>query len=101
MAKQDDKKAPEPEARAPGRRYDGPTLRRIREGKSISLAEISDQTKITKPILAALEAERYAELPNARIYVTGFTRCVAEELGLDPDEVAESYVIGWDQWASA
>lgn len=101
--KDEDTQAPEPPPPLPksGRGLRGADLKRLREKKNISLAEISDRTKITKPILAALEEERYADLPNARIYVRGFVRCLATELGVDPDEVEAAYLPGWDAWDAA
>ena len=76
----------------------GSLMKRLREQRGLSLTELSDRTKITKAILSALEDERYDDLPNARIYVWGFVRCLARELELDMDEMAASYVPRWEQW---
>lgn len=84
----------EPQERA----YRGADLREIRESQGLSLGEISDRTKISRTILLAIEEERYEDIPNARVYVRGFVRCVARELGLDLDAVSNSYVPPWERW---
>lgn len=76
----------------------GAQLRRAREKKGMTIADMSERTKITKPILTALENEQYEELPNARIYIRGFVRCVANELALDAEAMAEGYTPGWEAW---
>lgn len=88
--------APAPKAQA----FSGATLRKIREDKGMSIVELSAMTKISKAVLQALEDERYADMPNARVYVRGFVRCVARELDLDLDAVSKSYLPGWERWAS-
>ncbi len=87
----------------PGRAADGPLingdyLKRARESKGITLKEIAERTKINASSLAAVEDERFEALPDARIYVRGFVRCLAEELGLDADAVARAYLPRWDRW---
>ncbi len=71
--------------------FTGELLRKVRESQAIELGEISECTKITVPHLAALEAERYDELP-AEVYVRGFVQLVARQLKLDPAQVVRTYV---------
>lgn len=78
--------------------YNGEKLRAIREAAGKSLEEISNRTKINTAILKALEEERYEDMPNARVYVRGFVRCLAVELNLDQDDVSKTYLPGWDRW---
>lgn len=78
--------------------YSGERLRKIREEKGLTIAELSGRTKISKAVLQALEEERYANMPNARVYVRGFVRCVARELELDLDAVTQSYLPPWEAW---
>lgn len=54
---------------------------RIRHG--LSLSEIASRTRIARHLLEALESERWSELP-APVYVRGFIRLYAREVGLDP-----------------
>jgi ribosome-binding protein aMBF1 (putative translation factor) len=78
--------------------YDGPSLRRIREQRGLTLKEIADRTRINASILSAIEDERYEDVPNARVYVRGFVRSIAIELSLDPEPVTQSYLPRWDRW---
>ena len=84
--------------RRDGPEYTGALLREIREGRGLSISEISERTRISRTVLVALEEERYEDIPNARVYVRGFVRCVARELELDMDEVSRSYVPRWERW---
>jgi hypothetical protein len=78
--------------------FTGPLLRQIRESQRITLKEVSERTKISVASLSALEEERYDDLPNARVYVRGFVRCLAAEIGLDKDQVSRTYVPRWESW---
>lgn len=63
----------------------GPRLRAAREGAGLSLAQMSDRTKIPARMLQLMEAGDFAALP-ARTYATGFTRSYSRALGLDERE---------------
>ena len=78
--------------------YTGEMLKSVREKQELTLKEISQRTKINEHILRALEEERFADVPNARVYVRGFVRCLAEEIGLDRDQVVRTYVPRWERW---
>ena len=78
--------------------FTGEHIKRMREQKGLTLKEIAERTKISVAILQALEDERYEDMPSARVYVRGFVRCFAEELGLDKDQVSQSYVPRWERW---
>jgi ribosome-binding protein aMBF1 (putative translation factor) len=78
--------------------YTGELIRKMREQKGLTLKEIAERTKISVGVLQALEDERYEDMPSARVYVRGFVRCFAEELGLDKDQVSQSYVPRWERW---
>jgi helix-turn-helix protein len=78
--------------------FTGAVLRQIRESQRITLREVSERTKISVASLSALEEERYDDLPNARVYVRGFVRCLAAEIGLDKDQVSRTYVPRWEAW---
>ena len=80
--------------------YNGEKLKSIRESLGKTLEEISNRTKINTAILKALEEERYEDMPNARVYVRGFVRCLATELKLNEDEVSKTYLPGWERWFS-
>jgi cytoskeleton protein RodZ len=69
----------------------GGWLRREREAREVTLAEISEVTKISRTYLEALEEERFDVLP-APVFAKGFLREYAKYVGLDPDEVVNSYL---------
>ena len=71
--------------------FTGDLLRKIRESQGVDLTEISGSTKITGAHLAALEEERYDELP-AQVYVRGFVQQLARHLKLDPAQVVKTYM---------
>ncbi len=81
-----------------GADWSGAALRKAREAAGLTLKEISERTKVSVPILTALEEEAFAAMPNARVYVRGFVRCLARELNLDLDAVSKSYVPRWERW---
>jgi len=69
----------------------GTWLRRQREIREIPLREISEVTKISIRYLEALEQDRFDVLP-APVFAKGFLREYARFVGLDPDEVINSYL---------
>ena len=69
----------------------GTWLRRQREIREISLREIADVTKISIRYLEALEQDRFDVLP-APVFAKGFLREYARYVGLDPDEVVNTYL---------
>jgi transcriptional regulator with XRE-family HTH domain len=64
-------------------------LRAAREAKGLTLAQISDITRIAESHLEALERGEVSILPQA--YVRAFIREYAEMVGLKPDEVMRKY----------
>lgn len=68
----------------------GEQLRKARESKNISLEEASNDVKISKRYLEALEEGNYSILP-AQAYVKGFLQNYARYLGLDPKSALIQY----------
>lgn len=64
-------------------------LKRIRESKQISLADIADITLINVRFLEAIEQGNISILPQT--YVRAFIREYAVVIGLDPEEVLKRY----------
>jgi cytoskeletal protein RodZ len=60
----------------------GSTLREARTRRELTLHDAQDATRIRLKHLAALEEERFDELPE-EVYVKGFLRAYADYLGLD------------------
>lgn len=68
----------------------GENLRREREMRGVSLAEIADATKISARFLKALEAEQFSKVPGG-IFTRSFIRAYAKYLGLDEEHVLAEY----------
>ena len=69
----------------------GTWLKRQREARGIELREISDHTKISIRYLEALEVDRFEVLP-APVFTKGFLRQYGRYIGLDPDQVVNTYL---------
>jgi cytoskeletal protein RodZ len=71
----------------------GSYLKRERELRQVSIAELAQTTRIPVRILQQLEADEPAELP-ADVFVRGFLRSYARALGLDEEHVLARYLGG-------
>jgi cytoskeletal protein RodZ len=67
------------------REHFGSFLRRQREARGITLAELSHATKIKEQILQLLEDAALESLP-ARVFVVGYVGAYARAVGADEDE---------------
>ena len=67
----------------------GEELRSQRERKQVSLAAISEATRISEKMLEAIEAGKFSVLPQA--YIRAFLRAYARTIDLDPEEVIKRY----------
>jgi cytoskeletal protein RodZ len=77
---------PASQQRAPGEGL-GDSLRRARSDRGLSLADLEARTKIRAKYLAALEDERFEDLPPLP-FARGFLHALARELDLDIDPLA-------------
>jgi cytoskeletal protein RodZ len=68
----------------------GQFLRRERESRSVSLEEVSKITRISLPILDALERDDFESILQKE-FIPGFLRGYARHLGLPRDEVLRRY----------
>jgi hypothetical protein len=82
---------PKPVELPPNTEFNGELLRRIRESRNLTLAQLSERTRITTKHLENVEADRYSELP-VTVYLRGILMNIARELGLDPLRVSRSYL---------
>lgn len=89
---------PTPIELAPGTEITGDLLRELREQRGITLKEIEDVTRVRAGSLAAVEAERFAELPEVKIYVRGFVQALARTIGVDAELAANGYLLRWERW---
>ncbi|MBI3787079.1 MAG: DUF4115 domain-containing protein [Ignavibacteriales bacterium] len=67
----------------------GEQLRKQREQKQISLANVSNATRINVKFLQAIEAGNFSALPQT--YIRAFIREYARATEMDPDEVIRQY----------
>ena len=77
----------------------GAWLRRQREARDIELREIANHTKISIRYLEALEIDRFDVLP-APVFTKGFLRQYGRYIGLDPDQVVNTYLNALDEEAA-
>lgn len=68
----------------------GEELRKEREIRGISLAEIAEATKVSKRFLGAIENDDFKTLP-APVFTRGFVREYARYLGLNAEEMVTRY----------
>lgn len=64
----------------------GAYLRAERESRGLALKTISDNTKVSLPLLEGLESDDISRWPGG-IFRRAFVRSYAESVGLDPDDV--------------
>ena len=69
----------------------GDKLRREREMRGVTLAEMSESTKISKRWLQALEDEQFEILPGG-VFNRGFVRSYARFLGINEEQAVADYV---------
>ena len=68
----------------------GTHLRTARERRGLTIADVAARTKISPRMLRAMEDEDIAALPPP-IFVRGFVRAYARELGLEPEPLVAAY----------
>lgn len=72
--------------------FTGPFLKEIREYKNVTVERMAEMTRISKTHIKALENEELPKLP-ADVYVRGYVYQYAKVLKLNPDLVANSYIL--------
>ena len=68
----------------------GAELRQMRESKSLSIEDIAEKLKVRPSIIAALEADKYGDLPEP-IYTRAYLERYAQIVGLDASSLVKSY----------
>jgi len=69
----------------------GNKFRKGREGKKLSLDDVSNATKISSRMLKAIEDENFEQLPGG-VFNKGFIRAYAKQVGLNPDDAVSEYL---------
>lgn len=68
----------------------GDTLRASRRQQQLTLAQAAAEIRVREPYLAALEDEKFSAL-GGDVYVRAFLRGYSEYLGLDADQMVDTY----------
>ncbi|HYG11725.1 MAG TPA: helix-turn-helix domain-containing protein [Pyrinomonadaceae bacterium] len=68
----------------------GARLRQAREARGVSLRELSDQTRIARRYLEAIESDDYKELPGG-IFNRSFIKAYAKAVGFNETEAVNAY----------
>jgi cytoskeleton protein RodZ len=78
----------------------GTRLKQAREQRGISQRQIAAATKISTAALEALERNDYSRLPGG-IFSRAFVRAYALEVGLDPEQTVQDFLVEYEQNYSA
>ncbi len=68
----------------------GELLRQRQESLGLSLTDLQDRTKIREKYIKAILQGKYDVIPG-EVYLRGFIRSIASELGIDPGEAMQAY----------
>jgi len=68
----------------------GPRLRRVREGRGISLEHVAILTNVSVELWMGLERGDFSKWPGG-VFARSFVRDYATAIGLDPDEVVDDF----------
>ena len=71
--------------------WDGPLLQKVRLYKNVSLDQMSEEIRVIKSTLVALEANNFEALPVA-VFTRGFVVQFARALNLDEKKVSDLYM---------
>lgn len=71
-------------------RSPGSLLRAAREAAGVSREQLAARTRLEPKLIAALESDDFARLPQAA-FVKGYIRSIARELAIDPAPVLASF----------
>jgi hypothetical protein len=92
------KPEPEPQPQPPleipmpaGSAWTGDALRKVREARGLTVAQVAERTKVTRYHVENIELERYSALP-APVYLRGILLSLARELRLDGQKVSRAYL---------
>lgn len=71
--------------------FDGGFLQRVRHYRNVTIDQLSESSRISRPYLIAVETNDYSSLPAA-VYVRGFISAIAKFLNLPEKKVVDSYM---------
>ncbi|MEN8005656.1 MAG: helix-turn-helix domain-containing protein [Candidatus Krumholzibacteriota bacterium] len=68
----------------------GEMISEARQAQDLTIAQLSERTKIPPPVLSALELDEYHKI-SGPLYIKSFLRTCATDLGLEPESVLGLY----------
>ena len=68
----------------------GSMIQQAREAAGLSLDDVAEATKIRASILAAMEQDDFSHC-GGDVYARGQLRSIAVVVGLDPEDIVESF----------
>lgn len=71
----------------------GNQLRKAREAKGMSVAQVADAQHLRPSVIQAIEEGQYEKI-GSELFLKGYVRTYAEQVGLDPAEVIEK--LDWE-----
>ncbi len=80
--------------------FTGAELKGIREYKNVTIERMAEMTKVSKAHINAIENDDISKLP-ADVYVRGYVFQYAKVLKLNPDLVAQSYMVHFKKLRAA
>lgn len=80
--------------------FTGAALKEIREYKNVTIERMAEMTKVSKSHLIGIENDEPSKLP-ADVYVRGYVFQYAKVLKLNPDLVAQSYMLHFKKLRTA
>ncbi|MGL5784160.1 MAG: helix-turn-helix domain-containing protein [Alphaproteobacteria bacterium] len=69
----------------------GQTLRKARENRDLTLDQISEQLRLTRHVIEAIEEGRHLDVAQNHAYLRGFVRSYAKILELDPETISQKF----------
>src|SRR5260221_12398019 len=78
----------------------GRQLKEARELRGVSLRQIATTTKISIAALEALERNDFSRLPGG-IFSRAFVRAYAIQVGLDPEQTVQEFLVEYEQNSNA
>ncbi|MGL4825054.1 MAG: helix-turn-helix domain-containing protein [Alphaproteobacteria bacterium] len=69
----------------------GQTLRKARENRDLTLDQVSEQLRLTRHVVEAIEEGRHLDVAQNHAYLKGFVRSYAKILELDPEAISQKF----------
>ena len=75
----------------------GTSLRSLREGRGLSIEELSERTHVSSHIIEDFEADKFDRI-TAAVYGSGFVKILAKAFGVDAEPLREMFRTQYQAW---